>query len=87
MPRPSDRRPHIRPRRSTSLTGGSLFVALGFVSFLLSRGRDGFDKGLFQGACVALMILGAYLLGSATFRRGTQEELGDDAWLPSRDGR
>lgn len=68
------------------MRSGSLCVALGFVSFLLSRGRDGFDKGLFQGACVALMVLGAYLLGSATFRKGTHDELGDDAWLPSRDG-
>lgn len=79
-------RPALRPRRSTSLTSGFLCVALGLVAFVLSRGRDGFDKGLFQGACVALMVLGAYLLGSATFRRGAQDELGDDAWLPSRDG-
>lgn len=68
------------------MRSGSLCVALGFVALLLSRGRDGFDKGLFQGACVALMVLGAYLLGSATFRKGAQDELGDDAWLPSRDG-
>ena len=69
------------------MTSGMLCVLLGFVSFLLSRGRDGFDKGFFQGACVALMVLGAYLLGSATFRKGTTKELGDDAWLPSRDER
>ena len=64
-----------------------LCVVLGLACFVLSRGRDGFDQGLFTGACVALMVLGAYLLGSATFRRGTQDELGDDAWLPSRDER
>lgn len=87
MPTTPSSHPDIRPRRSTSLMGGSLCIVLGFASLLLSRGRDGFDKGLFQGACVALMVLGAYLLGSATFRRSTQDELGDDAWLPSRDGR
>lgn len=64
-----------------------LCVLAGLVALMLSRGRDGFDKGLFQGACIALMVLGAYLLGSATFRKGTGDELGDDAWLPSRDGR
>ena len=64
-----------------------LCVLLGLVALMLSRGRDGFDKGLFQGACIALMVLGAYLLGSATFRKGTEDELGDDAWLPSRDDR
>ncbi|MCD4527127.1 hypothetical protein [Nocardioides sp. cx-173] len=80
-------RPPLRPRRSTSLKGGLVLVLLGLLAWLLSQGRDGFDKGLFQGACVALMIFGAYLLGSATFRRGTEEELGSDGWLPSRDER
>lgn len=78
-------RPTLRPSKTTSLSSGMIFVLLGFASFALSRGRDGFDKGLFQGATVALMVVGAYLLGSATFRKSTDEELGDDAWLPSRD--
>lgn len=64
-----------------------IFVLLGLASFALSKGRDGFDKGLFQGATIGLMVVGAYLLGSATFRKSTDEELGDDAWLPSRDER
>ena len=80
-------RPKIRPRTTTLMRSGALLLALGFVALLLSRGRDGFDKGLFQGMCVACMVLSAYLLGSATFRRSTEEELGDDAWLPSRDER
>ncbi len=80
------RRPDIRPRTRTSLRTGYLLVALGLLSLLLSRGRDGFDKGLFLGACVALMVIGAYLLSSATFRKGAADELGEDAWLPSRDG-
>ncbi|GGB85705.1 hypothetical protein N798_17355 [Knoellia flava TL1] len=81
------RRPDIRPRRGTSLSTGMLCVLFGLVALALSHGRDGFDKGFFQGACIALMVLGAYLLGSATFRKGTADELGDDAWLPSRDER
>lgn len=60
-------------------------VLIGFATFALSKGRDGFDKGLFQGATIALMVFGAYLLGSATFRKSTDKELGDSAWLPSRD--
>lgn len=67
------------------MSSGMLFVVLGLATFALSRGRDGFDKGLFQGATVALMVIGAYLLGSGTFRKSTDKELGDDAWLPSRD--
>ncbi|MFC7486798.1 hypothetical protein ACOCJ7_11205 [Knoellia sp. CPCC 206453] len=76
----------LRPKKRTSLSTGMLLVLLGFVSLTLSRGRDGFDRGLFTGACVAFMVLGAYLLGSGTFRKPTDEGSGD-AWLPSRDER
>ena len=76
----------LTPRKSTSLSTGMVFVLLGLASFALSRGRDGFDKGLFTGACVALMVLGAYLLGSGTFRKPTDDGSGD-VWLPSRDER
>ena len=60
------------------------------LQHLLSRGRDGFDKGLFQVATIALMVLGAYLLGSTMRARrnapGDREDAsGDDLWLPSRD--
>lgn len=79
--------PRLRPRTKTSLSTGMICVVLGLAGYTLSRGRDGFDKGLFIGATVALMVIGAYLLGAATFRKGTQDELGDDAWLPSRDER
>ncbi|WP_134741299.1 hypothetical protein [Nocardioides sp. 503] len=80
-------RPVLRPRRRTSLTSGTTLVLLGALALMLSQGRDGFDKGLFQGICVACMVLGAFLLGSATFRKDTERELGQDAWLPSRDER
>lgn len=80
----------LRTSTATDLTSGTLCVALGFVAFVLSRGRDGFDKGLFQGATVALMLLGAYLLGSAVRARSSAAEdaedtSDDDLWLPSRD--
>lgn len=77
----------LRPSKTTSLSTGMICVLLGFAALALSHGRDGFDKGLFLGMTIALMVLGAYLLGSATFRKSTDEELGDDAWLPSRDER
>ncbi|KGN32245.1 hypothetical protein N802_17940 [Knoellia sinensis KCTC 19936] len=85
----------LRTSKATDLTSGTLCVVLGFAAFLLSRGRDGFDKGLFQGATVALMVLGAYLLGSAMWARretpdpdSEHERPGDDdLWLPSRDDR
>jgi hypothetical protein len=80
-------RPTLRPRRSTSFSSGTTLVVLGALALMLSRGRDGFDKGLFQGICVACMLLGAYLLGSATFRKDTEREPGQDTWLPSRDER
>jgi hypothetical protein len=75
----------LRPRRTTTLSTGMVCVLLGLASFALSHGRDGFDKGIFQGMTIALMVLGAYLLGSATFRKGTDGDLGDGTWLPSRD--
>ena len=78
--------------RATDLTAGLLCVVLGLAAFVLSRGRGGFDKGLFQGATIALMVLGAYLLGSTMRARrnapGDREDAsGDDLWLPSRDDR
>jgi len=76
----------LHPTKSTSLSTGMVLVLLGFAALALSRGRDGFDKGLFTGACVAFMVLGAYLLGSGTFRKPTDDTSGD-AWLPSRDER
>ncbi len=66
-----------------------LCIALGCIAVLLSLGRDGFDKGLFQGATVALMVLGAYLLGTAIRSRSTSSRADGsgthDLWLPSRD--
>ena len=78
--------------KATDLTAGLLCVVLGLAAFVLSLGRDGFDKGLFQGATIALMVLGAYLLGSTMRARinaaGDREDAsGDDLWLPSRDDR
>ncbi|KGN37064.1 hypothetical protein [Knoellia subterranea] len=86
--------PTLQPQKQTALPAGTVLIVLGLVTYLLSRGRDGFDKGLFTGATVAFMVLGAYLLGS-TFRRtaddpndrttDTNGDSDDDLWLPSRD--
>ncbi|MEO6020462.1 MAG: hypothetical protein ABIP45_09485 [Knoellia sp.] len=77
--------PTLSPNKATSLSTGMICVLLGLGAFMLSQGRDGFDKGLFIGITVALMVLGAYLLGSGTFRKSGDKQLGDGAWLPSRD--
>ena len=78
------RRPPDRRQQACSASSSDL------AAFVLSRGRDGFDKGLFPGASVALMVLGAYLLGSAM--RSSRNAAGDrttatTTWLPSRDER
>lgn len=76
--------PKLRPKGTTTLSSGMICILLGFGSFALARGRDGFDKGLFIGMTVGLMVLGAYLVGSTTFRK---THTPDDTWLPSRDER
>ena len=80
-------KPALRPNKKTSMSTGMICVILGLGAFMLSQGRDGFDKGLFIGMTISLMICGAYLLGSATFRKSSDQELGEGAWLPSRDER
>lgn len=71
-------------------SGAALTILLGILSVLLARGRDGFDKGLFLGAGIALMLMGVYVL-SARIRAAkdtaedstTRDE--SSTWLPSRD--
>lgn len=59
-----------------------ILVVLGVASWLISTTIDGgFFHGLFQGAAVALVILGVYLLFS--LRRKPEREHG--MWLPSRE--
>lgn len=73
--------PESAPRTmtKTSRTGGVSAVALGFVTYLLGRTFDsGFVGGLFDGATIALMVMGAYLIGASTWRRS-------EHWLPSQD--
>lgn len=70
------------------LTAGVPVVLLGFVTFWLSRVFDeGFVHGLFQGATIALMVLGAFLVGAGMWHsRQDQQSLDEGAhWLPSRD--
>lgn len=78
------------PRGSTRLAAGIPAILLGFVTYILSNAFDsGFIHGLFQGATIALMVMGAYVLGAGTwFSRKNDEELRYGGhWLPSRDGR
>lgn len=72
--------------RSANLAVG-LTVAVGVIAIVIGTGIDGFVGGLFQGAGVALAVLGAYGLG---MRHRAERSGGRDdepaAWLPSRDG-
>jgi len=69
---------------TTRMPRGLVFVLLGLASFLASRWIDGgFWRGLLLGITIALMVLGAYLIG--TDLRGRTRE--SDGWVPSRDGR
>ncbi|GAA4879052.1 hypothetical protein [Serinicoccus chungangensis] len=70
------------------LTAGTTAIAVGVVTFWLSRVvESGFVHGFFQGATVALMVAGAYLVGAALWHRRSRGQTEDDRhWLPSRDG-
>ena len=65
-------------------------ILVGFLCYALSNAFDGgFFRGLFQAATIALMVLGAYLVGAGLwFSRKDEEDLRNGGhWLPSRDGR
>lgn len=75
---------------STHLTTGMPVILTGFLCYALSNLFDGgFFRGLFQGATIALMILGAYLVGAGLWfsRKGEEDLHRGGHWLPSRDGR
>lgn len=67
---------------------GMSAILVGFATFALSRVfESGFVHGLFQGATAALMVLGAFLIGSARWWRAGRHDSDPGAhWLPSRDG-
>ena len=75
------------------MNSAKTFITVGIVlGLLLTLGGlrlDGFVGGACQGAGVALVLLGVYLLGA--HGRGTRGDIsGTEAeqwWLPSRDGR
>ncbi len=63
----------------TTPAAGLLLVTLGLGTFVLSLLFDGgFLKGFFQGATVALMVLGAWAIAKERRIRG-------GSWLPSRE--
>lgn len=66
-----------------------VLVLAGFVTGALSRVVDsGFFHGAFQGMTVALMVLGAYIIGRGVWGSGRGGEGRDGSlWLPSRDRR
>jgi len=73
-----------------SMSGiGMVIVLAGFVTAALSRVVDsGFFHGAFLGMTVALMVLGAFILGRGIWGPGRDGQGGEGSmWLPSRDRR
>ncbi|WP_114423466.1 hypothetical protein [Nocardioides houyundeii] len=65
------------------LSGGSLaLILVGIALATIGNQLDGFVGGMGQGAGVALIICGAYLVG-VLWR---QPKGPGETWLPSRDG-
>jgi hypothetical protein len=89
------RSPLPHPKRPTPTIGRGRIMAgipamvFGLLSFALSTVFEhGFVHGFFQGATIALMLIGAYLLGAGLWPRRKEEELREGKQgLPSRDGR
>lgn len=68
--------------------GGVIAVLLGLTCFLVGLAFDGgFFSGLFDGATITLMVMGAYLIGASTWHaRKSEKDLQEGKhWLPTRD--
>lgn len=79
-----------RTMTGVRLGGGMVSIILGFGCYwLTSLFEGGFWRGFFQGATIALMVMGAYLIGAGLWRPRTPSSSGDETghWLPSRDSR
>lgn len=77
-----------RPSSALKLGAGITAILVGFGCFFAADLFDGgFFRGLFQGATIALMVIGVYLIGSRLWWRKAEEQALDDGaqWLPSRD--
>ena len=69
----------------SSTRPGYVLLALGFVSVLLARPiGSGFFHGFFEGAGIALIILGVFFLGRALWW-GRKDPDEGALWLPSED--
>lgn len=67
-------------------TAGMTLIVLGMACFVISLAFDGgFVRGLFIGATVALMVMGAYVVGASRKQgRGGADAPHDTGhWLPS----
>lgn len=78
-PAPSSRPGH-------AMAAGMPMIVIGIALGILPRTLDlhGFLGGMLQGMAIALLVGGAYVMGSR-WRKGGDGD--DPTWLPSRDGR
>lgn len=61
-------------------------IVLGLACFVVGLAFDGgFVRGLFNGATIALMVMGAYVVGASRRHRRTDDPHDGGHWLPSRD--
>lgn len=90
MPRTRLTAPQTRTKSRTKLRSGLPVILVGFLCYAASSAFEGgFLRGLCQGATIAMMVSGAYLVGAGLwFSRKDDEDLRNGGhWLPSRDGR
>ena len=70
------------PKAARAGSGVPLILVGALCFYISGRCDSGFGHGFFLGACIALVLIGALLVGS-TALRGPRVDNGH--WLPSRD--
>lgn len=83
----------VRPPLAGTQRTALVLLAVGVISAaVVGNLLDGFVGGLFQGAGIALILIGTFVLSPFLRRRFRRDTKGTDepgqggSWLPSQDG-